>query len=159
MRRRAVVSLLGSCLLAACAHQGDRAAAPAGMSWALQHAEGEGAKLTYGAPRSDHVFLMMTCAPQSGQVLLSLSNGSAEGPAALELASGDARSRVSGEAVPSGLGAGSLVEASASVEDAALARFARTGEIAVGERGRLASLPASAAERAEIDGFFATCRA
>lgn len=158
MRRRAIVSLLGSCLLSACAHQGESVATQ-GMGWSLQHNEGEGAKLTYGAPQSDHVFLMMTCAPQSGQVLLSVSNGAAEGPGVIDLVSGGQRSRISGEAVPTGLGAGALLEASAGLDDPALAGFARSGQIAVGERGRTAALPASSAERAEIDGFFATCRA
>lgn len=158
MRRRAIVSLLGSCLLAGCAHQGESVATQ-GMGWSLQHNAAEGAKLTYGAPQSDHVLLMMTCAPQSGQVLLSVSNGSADGPGAIELVSGGQRSRITGEAVPSGLGAGALIEASAGLDDPALAGFARSGQIAVGEHGRISPLAASGAERAEIDGFFATCRA
>ena len=156
MRRRTAMSLAVSCLLAACAHQGE--APGAGMAWSLQHSEGEGAKLAFGQPSSDNVLIMMTCAPQSGQVLVSLT---AEADAApdIELVSRTTHSRLDGETAPA-MGEGAiLIEAETGLSDPALASFARTGDLAVLEAGRRATLPVRAAERETVRDFFAACRA
>jgi hypothetical protein len=154
MRRRAILSLAGSCLLAACAHQGGPITP--GMAWSLHHSAGEGAKLAFGQPASDNVLLMMTCAPRSNAVRVSLT-AAPGAPATIELASGEARNRLRGEIAPA-MGEGAvLIEADAPADAAALSRFAQTGELAVIEGGRRAELPARRQEKAAVADFFATC--
>lgn len=156
MHRRAILGLGLSCLLAACAHQ--EAPATPGMAWSLHHAEGEGAKLAYGQPSSDNVFLMLTCRPGSGQVRVSLTAPAATAPKTIELASRGASSVLPGVAAPA-MGDGALlVEATAPATDPALARFARTGVIAVVENGKASTLPVRREERTSVSEFFAQCR-
>jgi autotransporter translocation and assembly factor TamB len=157
MRRRTILGLGVSCLLAACAHQGE--APSAGMAWSLHHAEGEGAKLAFGQPASDNVLLMMTCAPHSGAVRVSLATSADEVPGAIALESDGRVSRLSGQALP-GMGEGSaLLEAETRTNDPALAAFARTGDLSVVQNGRNAVLPVRSGERATVKAFFAECRA
>ena len=157
MRVRAFMGIGISCLLAACAHQGD-GGARGGMAWSLHHAEGEGAKLAYGQPASDNVLLMMTCQPRSGQVLVSLTAPAGDAPAMIELSSKGRSSRLAGDLAP-GMGDGAIIEAKASAIDPALASFARTGDLAVVEGDHSAKLPAGRAERAAVSDFFDQCRA
>lgn len=157
MKRRAIIGLGISCLLASCAHQG-QSSFP-GMAWSLNHAEGEGAKLAYGQPQSDNVLIMMTCQPRSGRVLVSM-NAPLDAPTdAIHLASKRNNSRLAAVATP-GMGDGAVyVEAEAPVTDRALASFAKTGDLSVITKGRKAVMPVSGAERGAVDGFFASCRA
>lgn len=155
MRRRALMSLAGSCLLAACAHQ--TPTAMPGMAWSLHHAEGEGAKLAFGQPASDNVLIMMTCQPRSGEVLVSLAAPSGARPA-IDLASRGATAEFQGETAPS-MGDGVLIEAQAPASHPALAQFARTGDLTLVDNGRRTPLPARGAERGKIAGFFESCRA
>lgn len=154
MRRRAILTLAASCLVAACASQGPGALP--GLAWFLYDSEGEGAKLAYGAPSSDDVVLMMTCQPHSGQVTLSATN--AGDSALIRLTSAGESGDFFGEAGPSGVSAGAYVEAAAPADHPALARFARTGELSLHDAGHAARLPVRAAERARIRDFFAACR-
>lgn len=157
MRRRTILGLGVSCLLAACAHQGE--APSAGMAWSLHNAEGEGAKLAYGQPSSDNVLLMMTCAPRSGAVRVSLATSADEVPGAIALESDGRVSRLAGQALP-GMGEGSaLLEAETRTTDPALASFARTGDISVIQNGRNAVLPVRSQEKATVRAFFNACRA
>lgn len=157
MKRRAIVGLGLSCLLAACAHQGE--APSAGMAWSLHHAEGEGAKLAYGQPSSDNVVIMMTCAPRSGAVRVSLATSVDEIPGAIALESQGKTSRLNGQALP-GMGEGSaLLEADARASDPTLASFARTGDLSVIQNGRNATLPVRSQEKATVKAFFNECRA
>lgn len=152
MRRRAVVSLTLSCLLAGCAHQ-EPDAMP-GMAWSLHHAEGEGDKLAFGQPQSDNVLLMLTCQPRSGDVRLSLS-AAPEAKPVIDLASRGVRGRFAGETAPS-VGGAALIEARTSPANPALTRFARTGELTVMENGRRTTLPAGEA-KGDIGRFFERC--
>ena len=157
MKRRAIVGLGLSCLLAACAHQGEPPAA--GMAWSLHHAEGEGAKLAFGQPASDNVLLMMTCAPKSGAVRVSLATSADQVPGAIALESNGQVSRLSGQALP-GMGEGSaLLEAETRTSDPALTSFARTGDLSVIQNGRDAVLPVRSGERETVEAFFDECRA
>ena len=156
MRRRAILGLGISCLLAACAHQ--ESAPTAGMTWSLHHAEGEGAKLAYGQPSSDNVLLMMTCQTGSGQVRVSLTAPAAAASQAIELTSKGASSRLAGVAAPAMAEGAALIEATAPASDPALARFARTGVIAVVENGKASPLPVRREERTSVSDFFAQCR-
>ena len=157
MRRRAILGLGISCLLAACTTGGGYGAVDLG--WSLHHAEGEGAKLAYGQPDSDNVLLMMTCQPRSGQVLVSLTAPATTVPEAIELVSNGRSSRLAGASAPAMSEGASLVEAMAPDTDPALQNFARTGDLAVVENGRPAQMPVRRAERAAVTGFFAQCRA
>lgn len=157
MRRRAILGLGISCLLAACTHGGGYGAMDLG--WSLHHAEGEGAKLAYGQPDSDNVLLMMTCQPRSGQVLVSMTAPAGSAPASIELTSSGRSSRLPGATAPAMAEGASLVEAMAPANDPALQNFARTGDIAVVENGRPAQMPVRRAERAAVSDFFAQCRA
>lgn len=157
MKRRAIIGLGISCLLASCAHQG-QSGLP-GMAWSLNHAEGEGAKLAYGQPQSDNVLIMMTCQPKSGQVLVSMTAPMDAPSDAIEIASHGRNSRLIADATP-GMGEGaSYVEAQASIADPALSSFAATGDLAVMANGRKAPLPVRGPERAAVNDFFAACRA
>lgn len=155
MRRRAVLTLAASCLVVACASQG-QGALP-GLAWFLYESEGEGAKLAYGAPASDNVVLMLTCQPNSGQVMVSAT--SSDDTALIRLKSAGETADFFGEAGPSGLGQGVYVEASAPADHPALTRFARTGELSLQEAERSARLPVRIAERRRIRDFFAGCQA
>jgi hypothetical protein len=137
--------------LGGCAHEAD---AP-GYAWSYQHSGGEGVKLAYGAPSSDDVLLMMTCAPHSGRVLLSAITEGAQND--IVLASGSGRDRFTGAAMPSELG-GALVEAEARAASPSLDRFARTGDLSMMAGAQKVSLAANGAERAGVQQFFEACR-
>ncbi|HEX2562059.1 hypothetical protein [Phenylobacterium sp.] len=155
MRRRAVLTLVASCFVVACASQG-QGALP-GLAWSLYESEGEGAKLAYGAPASDNVVLMLTCQPHSGQVMVSATTS--DESALIRLKSAGQTGDFFGEAGPSGIGGGAYVEASAPADHPALARFARTGELSLEEAHHSARLPVRIAERGRIRDFFAACQA
>lgn len=157
MKRRAIIGLGISCLLASCAHQGQNGLP--GMAWSLNHAEGEGAKLAYGQPQSDNVLIMMTCQPRSGRVMVSMT-ASADAPSdAIEIASRGRNSRLAADATP-GMGEGAAyVEAQAAVSDPALKSFEATGDLAVMANGRKATMPVRGPERRAVSDFFASCRA
>lgn len=157
MRRRAIITLTVSTLMAACAHQGPQTAAMPGMAWSLSQSEGEGAKLAYGQPSSDNVLLMMTCRPKSGTVGLSLA--SPAGAPAIELSSRGKSSRLRATSTTSGLSDGALLEANASAADPVLKAFARSGDLALVENGKRTALPVRAGERGHVSDFLATCRA
>lgn len=126
-----------------------------GYAWSYQQDEHEGAKLAYGAPSSDDVVLMMTCAPGSGRVLLSaISEGSRND---IVLASAGGRDRFTGATAPSELG-GALVEAEAPASARALDGFARTGDLAMMAGGEQVSLAAGHGEREGVAEFFEICR-
>ncbi len=157
MKRRAIVGLGISCLLAACAHQGE--APGTAMAWSLHHAEGEGAKLAYGQPSSDNVVLMMTCAPRSGSVLVSVTYTQDAVPGQVALESKGKVSSLKGQALP-GMSEGSaIIEAETRATDPTLTSFARTGDIAVIQNGRNANLPVRSAEHETVKAFFSECRA
>lgn len=151
--------MVRSFIIAACtlALAGCSAQAAPDYGWSFQQDEHEGAKLAYGAPSSDDVVLMMTCAPNSGRVLLSAVT---ERPREeIVLASGGARDRFSGELLPSELG-GLLLEARVEAKARSLAGFARTGKLSiVAAGGETISLPARGDEREGVSQFFETCRA
>lgn len=127
-----------------------------GFAWTYQNNEGEGPKLAYGAPASDNVVLMMTCEPGARRVDVSLLGGSPR--SGLILASGDERQRFDGDLVASP-GMGQIVQSTMHARAAPLARFARTGDLALVDRGRTVSLDASPTERPSVARFFAACGA
>ena len=150
--------MVRSFFIAACALAvaGCSAQAAPDYGWSFQQNEQEGAKLAYGAPSSDDVVLMMTCAPGSGRVLLLAVT---ERPKEeIVLASGRARDRFSGELLPSELG-GLLLEARAEAQARSLAAFARTGKLTMAANGETVSLAAHGEERAGVSQFFQVCRA
>jgi hypothetical protein len=155
MRRRAIVTLVASCFVAACASQG-QGALP-GLAWSLYETEAEGAKLAYGAPASDNVVFMLTCQPRSGEVMVSATTS--DDAALIRLKSAGETADFFGEAGPAGLGSGAYVEASAPADHPALLRFARTGQLSLKDADRTARLPVRIAERRQIRDFFAACQA
>ena len=150
--------MVRSFFIAACALAvaGCSAQAAPDYGWSFQQNEQEGAKLAYGAPFSDDVVLMMTCAPGSGHVLLSALT---ERPKEeLILTSGGARDRFSGEVLPSELG-GLLLETQVEAKSKSLAGFARTGKLSmVAAGGETVSLAARGDEREGVSRFFEVCR-
>lgn len=142
----------------ACAALGSCVASPAapGFAWSYQNNVGEGPKLAYGAPSSDNVVLMMTCEPAARRVDVSLMGGSPHG--GLVLTSGDARQTVPADFVAAP-GAGQMIEGSTHIASPALARFARTGDLSLVDRGRTVSLAATPMDRASVNRFFAACSA
>jgi hypothetical protein len=137
--------------LGACAHEDG----VEGYAWSYQQDEYEGAKLAYGAPSSDDVLLMMTCAPGSGTVLLSALAEEAQND--IVLTSGSDKDRFAGAAMPSEIG-GALVEAKAQAKAASLDHFAQTGELAMMAGTEKVSLAASGEEQAGVKRFFEACR-
>jgi hypothetical protein len=157
MRRRAIVSLIASCTLAACAHQ-TAPSSMGGMSWVATTADvGGEAKLAFGAPNTDNVVLMMSCQPKSGLVAVSTIESAAVRAPVMTLTSRDRSSRHAAVATRNELGEGALVEAQAPAADPTLTRFAETGELAVAVNGRRLSLPG--ADRADARRFVDSCRA
>jgi hypothetical protein len=156
MRRRAVLSLIAACSLAACAHQ-TAPSAMAGMGWSFTDAQAGGgeAKLAFGAPASDNVVLMLACQARSGRIAVSTVEA-APAPS-ITLTSRGRSSRHEAAALPNELGDGTLVEAQAPAADPTLARFAETGELAVAVGGRRLALPN--ADRADARRFVDGCRA
>lgn len=152
MRRRAILGISLSCLLAACAHRSDEGSGA--MAWTLHDAEGEGVKLAYGQPASDNVVLMMTCQPRSGRVLVALA-AQADAPRLIELSSKRQSTRLAGELAPSP--ASAMLEATAPASDPTLQSFARTGDIAVGDGAE--KLPVRRVERLAVSDFFDRCAA
>lgn len=148
----AVVGIVGAVALGSCVSQ--RAALNDGFVWSYQNHEGEGPKLAYGAPMSDNVVLMMTCDAGDGRARLSLLGGSPE--AGLVLASGRESTRFGGEAVAPP-GAGHLIETTAPLNAAPLARFQRTGDLTLVNRGRSVPINAEGSERADVKRFFRAC--
>lgn len=127
-----------------------------GFAWSYQNDAGEGPKLAYGAPASDNVVLMMTCAPGSEQVNVSLMGGSPHG--GLTLVSGDARQQLRGDVVASS-GMGQTLEVSTHSRSGPLARFAGTGNLSLVDRGHTVILNAAPSERARVASFFEACSA
>lgn len=156
MRRRAILSLAASCLLAACAHQ-DAARAP-GMAWVLTETPEEGAKLAFGQPQSDNLVLMMTCRPASGEILLARTAAAGDAPT-ITLASEGREARFPGEATPFGSPSGVYVEASVSSSHPTLAAFRRTGGLTVRDGAGDIVLPADRAAQGRIKAFFDACNA
>jgi hypothetical protein len=148
---RPILVLIVAAAVCACSAQ----SAP-GYAWSYQQDEYEGAKLAYGAPNSDDVLLMMTCAPRSGQVRLSAVTERAHEE--LVLASGRARDRFAGEVQPDELG-GLLLEARAGADARSLSGFARTGKLSMAAFGETVNLAAGPDERPGVSRFFEVCRA
>ena len=155
---RTVIAGLGlSCLLTACAQQAGPAA-PA-MTWSLNHAEGEGAKLAFGQPNSDNLLLLMTCQPRSGEVMITMAAPEHRPASAIELISNKRFSRLPGQVVPAVSEGESLIEAQTPASNPTLANFARTGDLRVGGNGASARLPVSLDDRKVVQSFLASCRA
>lgn len=127
-----------------------------GFAWSYQNHDGEGPKLAYGAPSSDNIVLMMTCEPGAKSVDVSLLGGSpVDG---MTLTSGGERQQLRGDLVATP-GMGQMIQASVHTDSAPLARFARTGDLSLVDRGRTVNLDASPLERAGVSTFFEACRA
>jgi hypothetical protein len=141
--------------LAALVVGGCSAQSAPGYVWSYQRDQYEGAKLAYGAPSSDEVLLMMTCAPGSGHVRLSAVTERTQEE--IVLASAGARDRFSGELAPSELG-GLLLETQAKTSARSLTGFARTGKLSMSASGETVSLAAGPDERAGVTQFFEVCR-
>jgi hypothetical protein len=139
--------LMGSCVSAPVAP---------GFAWSYQNNAGEGPKLAYGAPASDNIVLMMTCEPGATSVDVSLLGGSPRD--GMTLTSGETRETLRGDLVAAP-GMGQMIQASARPDSAPLARFARTGDLSITDRGRTVNLDASPLERAGVSRFFEACRA
>jgi hypothetical protein len=147
----ATTLVLGSCMAPLQPHP-----APGGMAWSLHETAEEGVKLTFGAPASDSVVLMMTCQRNSDRVLLSAE---ARQPAAqMVLESGKARSRLPAISTP-GQGDFQIVEAQGTTKDKALVGFADTGQLSLIQSNRILPLTANGPARSSVNRFFAACRA
>ncbi|MFZ5670208.1 MAG: hypothetical protein ACOY4K_11990 [Pseudomonadota bacterium] len=126
------------------------------LAWSFQDQPGEGPKLAYGTPASDNVMLLMMCRPGADRLTVSLLGGSPrEG---IVLASGAEQARLGGAPVASP-GWGQTIEAVAHPEIAPLARFARTGDLTLVDRGRRVRIDAAPAELPGVARFFAACGA
>ena len=142
--------VLGSCMAPLQPHP-----ASGGMAWSLHETREEGVKLTFGAPASDSVVLMMTCQRNSDQVMLSAE---ARRPTAqMVLASGKARTRLPAVSTP-GLGDFQIVEAQGATRDQALAGFADTGQLSLIQSDRILPLTATGTARSAVSRFFSACR-
>jgi hypothetical protein len=158
MKSRAIIGLTLAVGLCACASQMIPIAGSPNMSWAFNQNPDEGAKLAYGAPASDNVLLMMTCAPGSSRVALSAmtTEKSASG---VTLISGDAKGVFRGAASEGFDGSIALVEASAPASAAALKGFHKTGELALLDGQRKIKIAAGAGDKPAVDRFFKACNA
>lgn len=149
----AISGALAALALGSCVSQ--QATLSHGFAWSYQNHEGEGPKLTYGAPMSDNVVLMMTC-ERAGVATVSLLGGSPQ--AGLVLASNGKPTRFGGDLVASP-GIGQMIETSARLDSQPLARFQRTGDLTLITRGRPVELDAKGGERKDVARFFKACEA
>ncbi|HEX6859923.1 MAG TPA: hypothetical protein VF138_06955 [Caulobacteraceae bacterium] len=149
-RSLALAALFAAGLAGACAANG---AAPQ-YAWSYQQVEGEGEKLAYGAPNSDDVLLMMTCAPGSGRVTMSALTDDARSD--ITLASGGDQHRFAGAAYPSELG-GAIIEAEARAKAPTLTHFAETGDLTLLAGGQKVKLDADAGQKTAVTQFFQAC--
>ncbi|MBX7250122.1 MAG: hypothetical protein K1X35_13885 [Caulobacteraceae bacterium] len=140
--------------VAAWAHQIDQTTPP--TQWNL-YVEGDQAKLAYGAPNSDLVGVMLTCNRGDGAVVVS-GDVSPDKPM-LVLTSGERKLQLSGPAETDPFGGGLYMEARASTHDAALERFARTGDLALQRGFGRTEMRATAHAKGDIEKFFAHCEA
>ena len=143
MRRRALLSLITSLALPSCAHQSAPAVSSTdGMRWI--EVQGEEPKLAFGAPDSDVLVLMMTCAPKSGAVSIAFFAGPSAPGGTLHLSSGKTHARLAARATaPDAEGPTNdvVVEADSSATAPVLTSFARTGELSAGTSGSAMPLP------------------
>ena len=152
MTRKFALSLLTVAALSACASYD----APQNSRQWIFNADGGEARLAYGTPQSDDAPLMMSCR-SGGRV--SISQNQLQPGDGVTLESGPARTTFHGEAEPDQLNGGTIVTADAAVTSPVLQAFRRSGRLAMVENGRTARLPASPAERAQIQRFFEVCQA
>lgn len=148
------LALLALGSVAAVAHTVDQAAPD--VTWNL-YVNGDEAKLAYGQPNSDLVGIMMACNRGDGAVTVSGDVDPAR--PRLVLASGEKQVSLSGPASTDPFGGGLYMEARASTHDAAIARFARTGDLTVRQGQGSTEMRASAKARGDIQRFFAHCEA
>jgi hypothetical protein len=148
------VGLLSFGSVAAVAHTIDRVSPD--VTWNLT-VYGDEAKLAYGQPNSDLVGVMMTCQRGDGAVTVS-GDVPADKPV-MVLASGERRLSLSGPAEADPYSGGHYLEARAPLHNAALDRFAETGDLAMVSGGRSTDMHASAQARGDIQRFFAHCEA
>jgi len=153
IRFLAICSALAALALGSCVSQ--QATLTDGLAWSYQNNEGEGPKLTYGAPMSDNVVMMMTC-EQPGVATVSLLGGSPQG--GLILASNGKPTRFGGQFVAAP-GMGHMIETSAALDSQPLARFQRTGDLTLVDRGRTVEIDAKGNERKQVMRFFEACEA
>ena len=156
MKRRAIIGLGLAIGVCACATQMTPIAGPANMAWAFNQNPDEGAKLAFGAPASDNVVLMMTCAPGSSRISLSAVT-TEKAPLGVTLASGADKTRFRGAPSAGFDGAVSLVEASAPMAAAPLKGFQRTGDLALIDGRRKVKIAAGAKDKPAVDRFFKAC--
>lgn len=159
MRKLAAIGLglVAYAAVAACAHSMDQAQAQTGpVTWNL-HMNGDEAKLAYGQPNSDLVGVMLTCERGSGMVTVA-GDVSKDRPV-LVLASGRETLKLQGQAEPDPYTGGLWMEAEAPVRAQALARFERTGDLAVKQRIGRMNMNASDTSKGDIQTFFAHCEA
>jgi len=138
MKRRAIIGLSLAIGVCACATQMTPIAGPANMAWAFNQNPDEGAKLAFGAPASDNVVLMMTCAPGSSRIALSAMTTENAPTVGFD-------------------GAVSLIEASAPATAAPLKGFRRTGDLALIDGRRKVKIAAGAKDKPAVDRFFKAC--
>lgn len=153
MRRRSLLGMSASLLIAACAHQATEA--PPAMAWSLQQNPSEGLKLTYGQAHSDNLLVMMSCQPASGQVELAVA--AREPGAAVRLASAGDQVELAGEAWATPMEGVMLVSDVAPAQAPVLARFSRSGQLTVEADGRAVRTVARGDDRALVAEFVSLC--
>jgi hypothetical protein len=149
-----IVILLALLLFGAASSCMQRITAAQSFAWNFIF-DGDQAKLAYGRPNSDEVGLMLTCKPNSGAITLA-GDVTAENPK-FTLVSGNTTRSFTGPAGPDPMTGGTWMEASASVQDAALASFAKTGKLTLVRDTGTLKMAATGADRHMVDRFFATC--
>lgn len=149
------MGLAGFAAVAACAHTLDSAQS-SNLTWNL-HVAGSEAKLAYGQPNSDMVGVMMTCDRGSGRVLVS-GDVTIDRPV-LVLASGRQTTNLKGDAEADPYTGGLWLQAETTTRDAALRRFARTGDLTLKQAGGQLNMSASDSAKGDIQTFFAHCDA
>jgi hypothetical protein len=153
--RDGFAALVGALLLAGCASSPRPALAPQEMVWVLLEADRPEPTLLYGLPESDVIDLTLECRPGSGAVLITLFGPAKRAARHMTIVSGSVHQRVPARTEPDGL-FDQIHQAVAPVSSPALARFAATGEIAIG-LGRARAFPPPPAQSRRR--FFAACRA
>jgi hypothetical protein len=149
-RTLALAALGLAAALAGCAHEKQ---ASAGLQWAYVSEDAAEPRLAYGHPNSDHVVMMIRCQPGRDRIDLAVVGLR---DTQLVLASGRTQSRFDAARVEDPM-SGELLEARGQTSAAALARFRRSGDLALLTSGRRHSLAATSADREKVEAFFKAC--
>jgi hypothetical protein len=128
------------------------------FSWGLDINDQEGAKLVFGEPDTDNVWLGLYCRPGSARIDMIDFGGSNGSATRVTLVSGQSRTVAGVLAESDGMTGEMLHRAKLTADAPALKAFRQTGRLGFARKGAAdAYSAATPAEKADIARFFTAC--